>query len=365
MKKNEINAILVTQAKRRNTVLALVCTIFIISFIALSFCLIYMSKNEKQYISYDETSKIDYKVYLNENEYFKNDYLEKDNRYIASLINYINANFNYKLSMDVDNIEYLYSYRIEADILVKEKENDNPLYKETKTLIEEQQKKSNLREINIEQKVDIDYNYYNNLIKKFITVYSLEDTVSTLTINMYISVLGSCEELEETKNEESVISLIIPLTTKTVGIDISNNLIDTQNNLMVCKKENSNSVMFLFISLVFGIFDLTLIIYTIRYEIKTRTAENIYEREMKKILNNYGSYIQTLNNDFDFTDYSLLKVNNFTDMLEIRDTIRQPILMKENTDKTGAYFIIPGNTKMLYIYRLKVSDIKKEIQKNK
>ena len=58
----------------------------------------------------------------------------------------------------------------------------------------------------------------------------------------------------------------------------------------------------------------------------------------------------------------MLKLDTFTDMLEIRDTIRQPILMRENNEKTGAYFIIPSSTKLLYIYRLKVSDIEKEIQ---
>ena len=44
-------------------------------------------------------------------------------------------------------------------------------------------------------------------------------------------------------------------------------------------------------------------------------------------------------------------------MLEIRDTIKQPILMKENEDKTGAYFLIPSNTKILYVYRIKIGDI--------
>lgn len=39
------------------------------------------------------------------------------------------------------------------------------------------------------------------------------------------------------------------------------------------------------------------------------------------------------------------------------------ILLKENHEKTGAYFVIPSNTKVLYVYRLKVSDIKKEIQR--
>ena len=84
---------------------------------------------------------------------------------------------------------------------------------------------------------------------------------------------------------------------------------------------------------------------------------------MKKILNNYSSYIQTINNEFDFKTFKLIKVDSFTDMLEIRDTIKQPILMKESDDKTGAYFVIPSNTKILYIYRLKISDIKKEMEK--
>ena len=35
-------------------------------------------------------------------------------------------------------------------------------------------------------------------------------------------------------------------------------------------------------------------------------------------------------------------------------------------EKNGAYFVIPSNTKVLYVYRLKVSDIEKEInEKNK
>ena len=48
-------------------------------------------------------------------------------------------------------------------------------------------------------------------------------------------------------------------------------------------------------------------------------------------------------------------------MLEIRDTLQQPILMVENKKKDGVYFIIPSNTKILYTYGLKLSDIKKQM----
>ena len=40
-------------------------------------------------------------------------------------------------------------------------------------------------------------------------------------------------------------------------------------------------------------------------------------------------------------------------MLEIRDTLCQPILMAEDTLKKCTYFIIPSATKLLYVYVLK------------
>ena len=79
---------------------------------------------------------------------------------------------------------------------------------------------------------------------------------------------------------------------------------------------------------------------------------------MKKKLNRYNSYIQQIKSNFNFEGYQILKVNTFEDMLEIRDTVKQPILMKENDNKTGAYFIIPTNTKILYVFRIKVGDVK-------
>lgn len=365
MKKNRVNEILVNQTKRRNTVLAFVCAIFIIFVISLSFFLMYAHRNEDYYVTYDETSNIDYKVHLKENEFFTDNYLGTDKQYIASLIDKITADFKYNLSLEEKEIEYKYSYRIEANVDVKHKGTNNSLYNTTQDLLYETEKITNSKNVEIKENVVIDYNYYNDLIKKFVSVYDLNDVESVLTINMYVNVIGSCEDFEENSEKESVMTLSIPLTTKTIAIDLSNNLIATQNNVMQCKRVYTNNFIFIGFGSLFALIDVILIACVIRYEIKTRTAENIYERELKKILNNYSSYIQRLNNDFDFKNYQLLKIDTFTDMLEIRDTIRQPILMKESTDKTGAYFVIPSATKILYVYRLKLSDIQKEIKKKK
>ena len=38
--------------------------------------------------------------------------------------------------------------------------------------------------------------------------------------------------------------------------------------------------------------------------------------------------------------------------------------MTENNNQRAVYFIVPSNTKILYIYGLKISDIRKQIQEN-
>jgi len=368
MKRNRVNEILSDQTARRNKITGYVCMIVIISIICLCLVGLLINKNKKYYVNYDETSNIDYKVNLKQNDFFSNPYMEKDNQYIASLIENITADFNYQLKMEEEkDIEYKYTYRMEADINVVEKDTKNSLYNFQEELVKEKYVNSNSNSsININDTVTINYNYYNDIIKRFINTYELDNVDSTLTINMYVDILDSCSDFEKGKNKESVISLSIPLTTKTMAIDISSNLVDGVDNVIVCKKDNQFTGMIIALLVITGLILLVLICKLIKYIITTRTAESIYNIELKKILNNYRSYIQKVNNEFDLTGYQVLKVDTFTDMLEIRDTIQEPILMVESKRKTGTYFLIPSKTKVLYSYGLKVSDIKSKMkEKNK
>ena len=364
MKRNRVNEILSDQTARRNKIISYVCIIIIISIICLSLVGLLITKNKKYYVNYNEQSNIDYKVHLKQNDFFQTPYMEKNNQYIASLINNITADFNYQLNMDEEkDIEYKYTYRMEADVNVVEKDTKNSLYNFQEELVKEKYVNSNNNSsININDTVTINYNYYNDIIKKFVNTYELDNVESTLTINMYVDILDSCSNFEKGKNKESIISLSIPLTTKTMAIDISSNLVEGSDNVIICKKDNKFTGMIATILVLAIIILLILIFKLAKYIITTRTAESIYDIELKKILNNYRSYIQKVNNEFDLTGYQVLKVDTFTDMLEIRDTIQEPILMVESKRKTGTYFLIPSKTKVLYSYGLKVSDIKAKMK---
>lgn len=363
MKKNRVNEILMAQSKRRSIIIAYSCIIALVAVFAIGFMVTFVQKNQAYEVEYKENSKIDYQVYLKENDFFDDNYLEKDNQYIASLIEYINARFNYELQMDEENLDYDYNYRIEAEVNVEEITTNKSLYNKSKILVDEQTFSANKSSvIKIDEQVYIDYNYYNNLINKFVKIYELDNVESSLNINMYVNILGSCEKFGEDSKNEAVVSLSIPLTTRTVGIDIDTRLINNSNNVIICEKDDQSKYAILFLDIILIVALILLIVKLWNYVVTTRTAEGIYDNELKKILNNYSSYIQKINNDFDLDGYQVLKVDTFNDMLEIRDTIQQPILMAENKEKTGTYFIIPSNTKILYFYGLKVSEIKKQME---
>lgn len=364
MKRKQVNEILSFQTQRRKKVFLLSVFIIITFLISIFFLLTFINGNQYHYVKYNEQNNTTYKVYLKENEFFNSNYLEKDNEYISSLIDKIEANFEYYLSVE-EKVSYNYSYKIESNVYIKRKNSTEYLYNETTTILDKIEKNSNEKQIKIDELIEIDYNKHNNLMKKFVNIYSLDDIESILTINMYINILGSCDSFVEAANKESVLSIKIPLTTRVVDVELSDNLINTQNNLIECKKNIENTMILLIFCGVFLIIGLILLYITLKYIIKTRTAENIYQREIKKILNNYGSYIQTLTNAFDFKKYQMLHIKSFNDMLEISDTISQPILMKENAEKTGAYFLILTSFKVIYIYRLKVATIQEDINMGK
>lgn len=380
MKKSQVNAILVDQTKRRKMILSFVCIIVLLSLLSISFLVIYINKNKDYVVNYKESSNVDYKVYLKDNKFFDEKYLGLESKYIASLINYIDANFKYQISMDEKDVDYKYSYRIEAHVDVTETKSSKPLYSKTAEIKKVEEKvASSKNNVFINEDLKINYNNYNDLIKQFVSVYGLDDINSTLTYSMYIDVVGSCESFESDSNNESVMSLVIPLTTKTVGIDIKNNQVESSDNVIVCNDSSPITILYVVASMLVLLVDLFFVYKLIRYVVHTRTAETIYDIELKKILNYYHSYIQRIRNNIDLKNGNILqiddnliykgcqffKLESFTDMLEIRDSLNAPILMSTNDTNTATYFIILDvNNKAVYTYGLRVTDIKKQMKKN-
>ena len=361
MKKSELNKLFANRAKRKKKIVVYLTTASFLLLLALLFFNLYVGQNKNKYIYYNESGNVDYRVYLTDNKFFKEEYLSKDNEYIANLIDYIDTDFKYNIKFDSNKVGFRYFREIEAEVVVKNLNGKKPLYVYKEELLKKKENNSIDNELNIEEKIKIDYLHFNDIATEFKNTYNLPNADAELIVKMYVEVIGDCEEFEENKSSKSELNLTIPLTTKTMAIEIANNLVANDDNIIVCNS-NGLAILFLIISIILIVAMALVIIMLSIYVIKNRTAHDIYEIELKKILNNYHSFIQKITNDFDYDNYKILNVEEFTDLLELRDTLNKPILMIENKGKTIVKFIIPTPDKLLYMYNLKERDIKNKLE---
>ena len=210
MRKKSFNSIFVRQT-RRNTLILFAGAIVFVFIFAFSLFSMYIKRSAPKYIKYYENGSVDYQVQYNENDYFDNSYLNSNRQYIASIIDNIKTNFNYRISFDDIDIEYKYTYRIEANVSVKDKKNNNLFYENNEILLERKEMIISDDEVSICEDVDIDYKKYNNMIKKFVDIYKLDNTLSILNINMYVSVIGKSDKYSDNLKKDRVLSLQIPL----------------------------------------------------------------------------------------------------------------------------------------------------------
>ena len=105
MKKNNLKLNKNSSKKNINLGYYLRLSILIILFILtalLSYVFINKSVviQEEKNVFYEEYGTPDYKVYLKNNIYYDEEYLEKNMSYIANLIDYISIDYNYKFTSD-------------------------------------------------------------------------------------------------------------------------------------------------------------------------------------------------------------------------------------------------------------------------
>jgi len=177
-----------------------------------------------------------------------------------------------------------------------------------------------------------------------------------LVLQMHVSVVGSSEEFQEdASNNAYVVQLHIPLTTDVVEGVITTNTVTADSKVLAVGTGTGASVfrvMALILMIGGALFGVELICFIYL----TRNTDITYELRVSRLVKAYKSFIQKITNDFDTAGYQILFLESFQAMLEIRDTIQSPILMHENEDRTCTRFLIPTNTKILYVYEIKVED---------
>ncbi len=310
--------------------------------------------NKKYYIGYTESGSIDYDVYLKDNEFYDSPVIEKDQSYVASLIDEIITNFSYQIDMDTDDVNYRYSYSITSRLEIIDDTSKAAIYNPEYVLVNVQNKsQSSSSRLSINEIVVLNYDEYNDVANRFLETYSLSNTTSNIVLTLNVDVLSDCNAFSGSSVDTYSSELRIPLTTQTVNINMTSSVPDDEAKMIACTR-GAGSEAFKTTAIVLGITDVLLVILLVAFIYLTRTEDITYTARVKKIVSQYKSYIQKIKNLFETRGYQVIMVDTFDEMLEIRDTIQAPILMHENEEKTCAKFMIPTDSKLLYLYEIKI-----------
>lgn len=359
MRRKEQDVAVMHQEKRRKHKIKLGVASAVLIIIAVILILAYFKLSKNEYNTYTENARVNYKVSLKENEFYRDQYVDGKSTIIASLIKDIDVNFDYKMNL-ANEQDYTYEYKIVAKTNVKESSKSNSIYETTDELVNSIQQESNSKDLEIVDSVTINYDDYNEKINKFINLYRLDNVTSTLQLEMYVYVVNKYDG-KQINEESKIMTVDIPLTTKTINISIDSNVVQGEGKILSKKSEYQNPEYFLWSGIALAIIGIIIFIMLIKYIIEKRSAETMYAQELKQILFNYKSYIQRSNTPIDTKGYKVISINTFEEILGLRDTMQAPILMYTEEEEERTKFMILSD-KIMYIYVLGAKEIREELR---
>ena len=343
------------QKHRKEIIYFLTALALILALVTASFSIIFVSLDANTYVYYEESGSALYHAYLNENEYYEEERLNGNHAYISSLIHHMDVAFRYESHMEAKDATYQYQYRVDSQLVIQDFKTGAAIYNPVETILGPTNKIYEGQTLVLSPTVDIDYVAYNSKAKEFIAKYRLADVSSYLKVTMYVDVIGMSELFaSDSESGQYTIEVKIPLTQNVLKPEVTSTIPTGPQKIV--SNPNKGKELFKVLAIISGILDAGAIGCAVVYTLKTRDMHIDYSRKVQRLVNNYRSFIQKINNPFDRTGYQTLEIGTFNEMLEIRDTLQLPILMYENEDKTCATFMIPLDSRLLYIFEIKVDN---------
>lgn len=311
------------------------------------------SKEEKERtVSYSEKGSADYKVYLKENNYYEESFLPKGMKYIASLINTVNVDFNYQLH-STEEINYAYNYKITAKIVITDRDDSTKvLHENVYTLLDEKAELKDGKDFVINEEVDIDYNKYNKYANNFKKDYAL---VADSNLIVAMEVESTKDIDDEKKDNTNKLEVIIPLSEQTLDIAISSKGINNNDAISSSSKTKIDNNLLFNAGIGLSVVALIMLILVIYLYLNTKRKKDIYHFEVNKILKEYDRLIASAIKKPNINETKFknkLRVANITELVDVCEQLHKPIIHYEVEPNEKSYFVITDKDTL---YKLTIS----------
>ena len=291
-----------------------------------------------------------YKVYLNKNDFYTEKYLDMNKSYVASLINYIDINFNYLFKIgQKTNIDF--DYKIIGELVIENsKGTGRYLEKEYVLLDTKVRKMVQDTNLDIKENIKVDYGYYNQLANSFKSTYGVD---INSYLNVYLVVNPKTDDNVDYKiNEVNKVLLSIPLSEKSIEIKLNATNQNIIKNVMT-KEETLLNKKYLILEIVFLIPSCILLVLIIKRVIVVFDIYTPYDKYVRKILKGYDRLVVESNSKLKTSGYNIIEVKKFTELLDARDNLNLPIIYQNiEPHHKGIFYILSNND----IYLLTIDD---------
>ena len=357
--------------KKENLLLRFsLCIFFFCLFVIIGFKFITnsLSINENEKFHFQEKGHIKYSVCLKDNDFFEDKCLDSNMSYVASLIKNISLDFNYLFNCNFNNLVNSVNYEIVAKLIIENNDTKTKYYEKEYVLSPKNTDslKNNETLYNLDKKVNIDYEYYNNIATNFKSQYGVD---SQSYLKVYLNTYKDVNLKYKDIPTSAQISVTIPLSQKAIEIKFNTHEINKSIDKYITSKsivingypEFIAGIVFLFISFIF-LFFIFLIIK--KY---TKTISK-YDKLINKILKEYDRLIVETTTFPNEKDYNVLLINSFNELVDVRDNLRSPIMFYNiENHKMSKFYILNDNNLYLYVVNSKDingGDKKYETKKN-
>ena len=346
------------------------CMFFFCLFVIIGFKFIInsLSINSDEKLHFQEKGNVKYSVCLKDNDFFEDECLDSNMSYVASLIKNISFDFNYQFNGNFDNLVSSVDYEVVAKLIIENNDTKTKYYEKEYVLAPKTSDsiKNNGTLYNLDKKINIDYEYYNNIATNFKSQYGVD---SQSYLEVYLNTYNNVNSKYKDIPTSAQISVRIPLSQKAIEIKFNTQEVNKSIDKYITSKNIVINgylifivgITFLFTSLIFLFF----IFMIIKKYAKTISK---YDKFINKILKEYDRLIVETTTFPDEKEYNVLIINSFNELVDVRDNLRSPIMFYNIKDhKMSKFYILNNNNLYLYIVNSKDidgGDKKHEIKKN-
>lgn len=341
------------------TRLIITITMIVISTIV-SLTLLFNSFNlfENSEITYTEKSEINYTVLLKDNNLLEEKEMTSNLNYISSLVDIIKLNYFYEFNPE-ELLKGTYNYNVTATINIVDQITGELYYTKDYVLVDSIEEYILKSKLTINNTIDIDYNHFKDEVYKTIVYYGNN---AKANLNVSFNVFKKIDSKEYQKNNlNEVVSsnLVIPLTNEETNIKFQTNNHNKTNTLYVVQNYDEKDDNYLLYSIVIDTYIIYLIYKLSKLLNALKVKENKYDKKLIYIRRKYNKIIVDVETMPDFTEYNVTKISKFNELIDVRNSYKDPIRFFEVAPHNKCYFYLIHKNE-IFLYTLKNVDLEKK-----